>query len=196
MAKQKLSELTQATTIGGTDLLYVVQSNTSKSVNVNLLSNVLLTNARIRAAISVTGNASYDSANGIITVTAGASGGGGGIANLIAGDNITIEPNNRISANVALASNINLTVGNIIITGNISANSFVSTGNGIPSIESDTNINLRANNAVVITNSVLRLRTFTNAQLANVIATNGDLIYNTSNNKFQGYANNVWVDLH
>ena len=32
--------------------------------------------------------------------------------------------------------------------------------------------------------------------VTNSLATNGMIIYNTTTNKFQGYANAVWVDLH
>lgn len=43
----------------------------------------------------------------------------------------------------------------------------------------------------------VKLATFTTAQ-RNAISTpqNGDMIYNTDDNKFQGYANGAWVDLH
>jgi len=37
---------------------------------------------------------------------------------------------------------------------------------------------------------------FTTAQRNNLTAQNGDIIYNSSTNKFQGRANNAWVDLH
>jgi hypothetical protein len=37
MADSKVSELTAATSVGGSDLLYLVQSNTSKKVTVNTL---------------------------------------------------------------------------------------------------------------------------------------------------------------
>ena len=57
-------------------------------------------------------------------------------------------------------------------------------------------LNLNAGNAVVITSSSLRLTQFTNAQTSSLTATNGDLIYNTTSNKFWGYAGGAWVALH
>ncbi len=39
MAKQKLTELTQTSSVNSSDLLYIVQSNTSKSVNVGSIFN-------------------------------------------------------------------------------------------------------------------------------------------------------------
>lgn len=82
MAKQKLTDLTLATSVSSSDLLYVVQANTSKSANVGTLlssistanitengSNLYYTNARVRSAISVSGGASYDANTGLITVS-------------------------------------------------------------------------------------------------------------------------------
>jgi hypothetical protein len=42
----------------------------------------------------------------------------------------------------------------------------------------------------------LRLASFTDAQTSSLTAQNGDLIYNTTSNKFWGYANGAWVALH
>jgi hypothetical protein len=60
---------------------------------------------------------------------------------------------------------------------------------------SETNLNLSAVNAVVITRSPLRLAQFTTAQRDQITAQNGDIIYNTTSNKFQGYENGAWVNL-
>ena len=57
-------------------------------------------------------------------------------------------------------------------------------------------IELRATDQVKITQSPLRLASYTSTQRDALTAANGDLIYNTTTNKFQGYANNAWVDLH
>jgi hypothetical protein len=40
------------------------------------------------------------------------------------------------------------------------------------------------------------MASFTTAERDVLSAENGDMIYNTSTNKFQGYANGIWVDLH
>ena len=82
MAKQKLTELPVATSIFQTDLMYVVQSNTSKATNVGTVfasitsanikessSNLYFTNARARQSITVTGGGSYNSSTGLITIS-------------------------------------------------------------------------------------------------------------------------------
>lgn len=93
------------------------------------------------------------------------------------------------STQVNVSSNLN-------IDGNVLANNFASTGTGVPTLTSSTNINLTAAAAVVITNSVLRLRGFSTNEIANLSPLNGDIIYNSNTNQFQGYANNNWVSLN
>jgi hypothetical protein len=44
--------------------------------------------------------------------------------------------------------------------------------------------------------SLFSIASITTTTRDNLTATNGDLIYNSSTNKFQGYANGAWVDLH
>jgi hypothetical protein len=113
-----------------------------------------------------------------------------------AGDNLLLHANGRIDANLSLATNAVINVASVQVTGNVRANSFVSSGTGIPTLQSSTNINLSANSAVVITRSVLRLASFTQSEINGLTALAGDVVYNTSNNKFQGYTTSGWVDLH
>lgn len=302
MAKQKLSELPVATSVFQSDLLYIVNSNTSKATNIatviasvstanvkEFASNLYFTNARARQAITVTGGASYDPSTGLLNVNslgveyvANVNGANGQvilttaniaeegnlyftntrvISALLAGDYITIEANGRISslspgtitandlttanivelnnlyysndrvyanifpllttsniveidnlyysndrvyanifpllelkANVSDLSNLNVT--NFNVSNTISANSFVSTGTGTPTLSSSTNINLEANAAVVVTRSVFRLANFTDGEVANIVGVAGDILFNSTNNKFQGYTTSGWVDLH
>jgi hypothetical protein len=86
--------------------------------------------------------------------------------------------------------------GSLDVVGSVTASAYAITSAGVPTIESSTNINLTAGSIVNITSSPLRLAGFTNAQTASLLAQNGDIIYNSTVNKFVGYANGVWVQLH
>jgi hypothetical protein len=89
-----------------------------------------------------------------------------------------------------------LVSGSLTTTGPITAPTFAISSVGTPTIESATNINLTAGNAVLITSSSLRLATFTDAQTSSLTAQNGDMIYNSTVHKFMGYASGSWVQLH
>lgn len=65
MADSKVSELTAATSVGGSDLLYLVQSNTSKKVTVaNLFANA--GNVTLKGNVNLDPNVQLLSAPGII----------------------------------------------------------------------------------------------------------------------------------
>lgn len=117
---------------------------------------------------------------------------------LIAGTYITIEANGRISSSGGIAPNSNVE-GNLRLTGSLTANTFISSGTGVPTITSLTNINLSANGttggAVVITSSPLRLRSYTTVDRANIIATMGDLIYNANTKSIEAYNGTSWANV-
>jgi hypothetical protein len=125
------------------------------------------------------------------------------------GKNIEINSNGTITANVTdivfnTQSVANVLAGgnvpgNINIIGSITANSFSSSGTGISSLVSETNINLTSNgsigSAVVITNSPLRLRGYTTAQINNIIAVEGDLVFNSNTKLVMCYNGSTWSSL-
>jgi hypothetical protein len=88
----------------------------------------------------------------------------------------------------------------ISTTGNVTAGNFVGNvvggGAGTPTISSATNLDLSAASAVrVIGGGTFRLPTLTTAQIANIIAVNGDMVYNSTTTKIQAYAGNVWGNI-
>jgi hypothetical protein len=85
--------------------------------------------------------------------------------------------------------------GNIYSSGSITATEITVGLSGTPTLYSSTNLNLSASNAVVITDSPLRLNPFTNTETGSFSLSNGDLVYNSTDNDFYGYKNGSWVSL-
>ena len=69
-------------------------------------------------------------------------------------------------------------------------------GGGSGSYNQSLNTTDSVDFASVSTTAPFKLATMDTAARNAIIATNGDMIYNTDVNKFQGYANGAWVDLH
>ena len=175
MPDQKLSQLPAANGAAAADLFYLVQGGASKKITT---ANVF---ARLTTNILPSASSTYTLGNANLRYR----------AIYTASDGIYLS-------NSYLRGDAN---GHVTISGNLVANSFASSGSGVPTLRSNTNINLTANangtgGAVVITNSALRFASFTTTQRNSLSATTGDVIYNTSTNKLQAYISGSWVDLH
>ena len=108
--------------------------------------------------------------------------------------NITVTP--AVVMNSDLTVENNLTVTNTIVADTIIVDNIITSAEGTPELSSETDIVITAGTRVDISSSPLKLASFTTAQRDVLSAENGDTIYNTTTNKFQGYANGTWVDLH
>jgi hypothetical protein len=83
----------------------------------------------------------------------------------------------------------------ITINNTLTVDTFQTSGTGTPEISSASSIRLNAPDGIIALNPI-KLASYTTVQRNSLTVSNGDMIYNTSTNKFQGYANGVWVDLH
>ena len=79
--------------------------------------------------------------------------------------------------------------GNIYSSGSITAEEILVGNAGTPTIFSNNNLNLSASNAVVVTDSPLRLNPMTNAQTSSFTLSAGDIIYSSTEEDFLGYKN-------
>ena len=76
------------------------------------------------------------------------------------------------------------------------AESFQSTATGVPTLTSNSSITISAVDRINITRGPVNQASFTTAERDALSPVNGDIIYNSTTNKFQGRANGSWVDLH
>lgn len=132
----------------------------------------------------LTGNKSWVmGADGIFVVPVGAT--------IIDGNGqsiLTTPPNQTLNT----TSDVDF---NSVTAGTITTDTVLSTGTGIPTFTSATSINFNAAEAVVIGTSPLRLASLTTTQRDALVALNGDMIYNTTLNKIQGFQNGTWINL-
>lgn len=86
--------------------------------------------------------------------------------------------------------------GGVGIQGNLYVGGSINTAStGTPEIVSATDLLLSATNRVSVTASPLKVASFTTTNRNLIAASNGDIIYNTTANRFQGYQNGVWINL-
>jgi hypothetical protein len=117
------------------------------------------------------------------------------------GSNITTTDSSSIIITPTVAFNSDVIVENDLVVNNklvvdtLEVTNFQTVGAGTPELESDTDILLTAGTRVEITSSPLKMASFTTTERNGLSAENGDIIYNTTDNKFQGYENGAWVNL-
>ncbi len=171
-------------------------------------ANVNSGNLRTTGLISATGNINTDSSRITLSLTA-ANATVANLSGIYVGDNGNIASFVYNSADtrwfagdrgLATLANVNAgnlrTTGLISATGNITANNFIGGGAGNLTLSSATNLDLSAVTAVRVTGGgTFRLPSLSAGEIANIVAVNGDLIYNTTVNKFQGYENGAWGNL-
>lgn len=86
-------------------------------------------------------------------------------------------------------------------SGNVSCSgSITSSAAGTPTLTSSGDLNIQAGTGaadrVEILQAPFKIASFTTVERDAKTSENGDMIYNTTANRFQGYANGAWVDLH
>lgn len=159
----------------------VTGGNINTGGTVTATGNVTGGNLRTVGQVSATGNITGNYFVGNGSLLTGISGGGYGDSNVVT--LLASYGSNTISTTG------NITGGNII--GNI-----VGGGAGTPTIASTSNLDLSAVSAVrVIGGGTFRLPTLTTAQIANLTAVNGDMVYNSTTAKIQAYAGDVWGNI-
>lgn len=105
---------------------------------------------------------------------------------------IDTDDSSAISFVPPVITRSDLTVENdLTVNGNIN-----SSGNGTPELFSDSNILLTATSRVTVSQSPFKFASYTDDERNNFSAENGDVIYNTTTSKFQGFAGGTWIDLH
>lgn len=81
------------------------------------------------------------------------------------------------------------------LSGALSVQSITDNGLGTSVIDSATTLTLSAQDGVRITGGGFRLPNLTTTQRNLLLAENGEMIYNTTDNKIQGYQNGAWINI-
>jgi hypothetical protein len=126
---KKVAVVHDGTTAGGFPL---VKAQDLTTANVTEVSNQYFTNARARAAISVTGAGTYDNTTGVITITGGVTsvGGATGAVSNVQLANAIITSGLLTTANVSELNNLYFTNARVyanLVAGNFATQSYVGT---------------------------------------------------------------------
>jgi hypothetical protein len=72
---------------------------------------------------------------------------------------------------------------------------FIAGGTGSPTLDSASTLTFDAPDGTRVTGGAFRVPTMTTTERDNLTPGNGDIIYNETDNKFQGYENGAWANL-
>jgi len=156
--------------------------------------------ASAASGITMTSTTSGVNVNGDIFIASGSliSGSGAGLFD-IPGDAILGGVDGQKIASSSFSASIEDGTGNFIVgpyaifesdvysSGSVTAQSISVGTSGTPTIFSSTNLNLSASNAVVVTDSPIRLNPFAAADTASFTLSEGDIVYSSDDSDFFGY---------
>ena len=151
-----------------------VVANTVSGITMNSTASGINVNGDFRVA---SGSLISGSGAGLHSIPGSAIVGGVGGGQSIASGSITAS----IEANGLVINS------GISASGEITAQSISVGTSGTPTIYSNNNLNLSASNAVVITDSPLRLNPFAAADTASFTLAEGDMVFSSDQNDFFGY---------
>jgi hypothetical protein len=104
-----------------------------------------------------------------------------------------------LSANVDFSSSSvsanTITANSIIVNGTLEADQVITSGTGPLTFDSASTITLDAPDGVIINTGPLRLPNLTTTERNGLAAANGDMIYNITDSKLQGYQAGAWINL-
>ena len=176
---------------------HTLYSNVTASYNTSIGSNALYSNVNGDSNTSLGFNSLYNNVSGNDNIGIGER---AGYSNTIGNGNVFVGNdagfyNISGSYNITIGHNTQLDnqdgVSNQIIIGSNATGSGANTATiGNPNI---TDTYLKGN---IQTSGMFRMPSYTDAQTSSLSPANGDMIYNTTVNKFVGYANGAWVELH
>jgi hypothetical protein len=106
---------------------------------------------------------------------------------------IDTDDSSGIVITPSITTNSDLTVENDLTVRNTAyANNFVATSTGAPTIDSASTITLSSQDGTIVSGGPFRLPSYNNTERDALSAVNGDMIYNTQDNKIQAYINGIW----
>lgn len=167
-----------------------ISATTATPYTLPIASPSELGGVKIGSGISIDGH-------GVISSSAAFT--GGSVANSTQFTDSTASSNTTtgavtVTGGLGVQGNVN--VGkNLTVWNTVTAQSFVYAGVGTPEVYSASNLNLTAVGRVQVTQSPFKVWNVTTSERDAISASNGDIIYNTDDHKFQGYANGTWKDI-
>ena len=187
-----LSNIPAAAIVGSVAVAATSLSDGGNSITANSVTGITIT--------AETGSVRLIGGNLIATSGSVFSGSGAGLYDIPGSAIIGGVGGGTSIATGSVTASVHPTLGLIVnsdisASGDITARSISVGTSGTPTIYSNNNLNLSASNAVVITDSPLRLNPFTNSDTGSFSLSNGDLVYNSTTHDFYGYKSGSWVSL-
>lgn len=109
--------------------------------------------------------------------------------------NIIISGGNQITLTGITVFDQSLNTTDNVQFNQVTAANVITTGVGAPVFDSASTITLTAPDGVIVNTGPLRLPNLTTTERNGLTASNGDLIYNTTANRIQGYQNGAWINI-